>query len=217
MNSAYTRGANEAGTGSHQRRKDIIESHVRTQCPSMFHEAVAPVTQAVSGMAQEMKAMLTAHCLDQVETQLRVNYCSVWEEATPAALQARQVMQGRLRAAVTQAKGALNRLLQSQGLPPAMFRVSKAGDDDDDDEELVDVTEAVLREKRERAEKACINLCDDDDDDVNVDNGSGAMAADHPTPGSAGTSAHTLGKVKTEGNGALVKPEMCERDANHLR
>merc|ERR1712166_647995 len=102
----------------------------------MFHRAVAPVAAAVSRIASEMESMFQTRCLRHVESLLRVNFCAVWEEASPEAITARSAIRTRLGTAVLQAQSALSRLLKSQG-----GRQMAAADMVGMDGELEDVTE----------------------------------------------------------------------------
>jgi len=204
MTPGYDRGMLEAGTGSHRRRVHIMESHVRSECGSMFDAAVAPVTNSVKGMSGEMRKMFQDRCLNSVESQLRINYCSIWEEATPEARKVRENMRVKLTTAMTSAQGALTRLLQSQGVKPKPA-VRGFDDDADDDDELVDMTEVVLKEKKAKAFASTINLCGDDED--HLEDFKAAVAAGQAAPGSGAGAM----KVKTEKG---MANRFGERDAN---
>jgi hypothetical protein len=162
MSSAYERGCLEAGTGSHARRVAIVEGHVRSHCGGMFASAVAPVAEAIKSLIGGMRAIFRERSLDHVEGALRVNYCGIWEAATPQARKARAAIRERLAKAVSEAKGALTRLVRSQGAKAPVPAEGEAGESDD---ELVDVTESVLKKKEELANQSRIDLCEDREDE----------------------------------------------------
>jgi len=192
MTPAYTAGAEEKGTGSHARRIAIVEGHIGSTAPRMFKEAVGPVAGSITDLVAEMREIFHTESLSQVEACLRVNYCGTWEEATPPVREARKAIRARLATAVTEARGALTRLLRSQGEKPAA-NPAAGGMDGDSDEELLDMTEIMLQKKKEFAAKSRIDLCGDEDDDDEE----GGAAADGDGP-QAARLGHFPATVKAE-------------------
>jgi hypothetical protein len=92
---AYNVACEERGTGSHLRRKAVIESKVEENQKAMFANSIQPVLKTFGPVMKDVEKELT-RCLESLIEDLRVNYAVMWEEAGPGTASARQAMQPKL-------------------------------------------------------------------------------------------------------------------------
>lgn len=190
MGPGYVAATAEAGTGSHRRRVDLLERHVRSSAPKMFASASDTIVSKLNEMRAGIGKQLEAGLVDASLKSLRTSCSVVWDEVGEAALAERRRLAPRAREILLQATNAVRRL----DAQPAGAAVGE------EDAELVDVTEQARAAKRARQIEETIDL-----GDMGADENSAPQPTAHG--GSAGPSAPLAGvKMKAE-PGAKVKRE----------
>jgi len=154
MDDGYTRGAAEAGTGSHRRRVALVESHVEAAAPKMFEASTGGVVAKLNALRASIGKQLEKEMLERCLAELRNQYGALWEDLSEAAIDARRALLPKVREALLEAANAVRRLdavKEAEGEPAAAA-------DGEEDAELVDTTDARLREKRARQSALTIDL-----------------------------------------------------------
>jgi hypothetical protein len=193
MQPAYASAAAEAGTGSHRRRCGIMERHVENARVTIFAEAIKPVVASLAALQKALDALLAAE-LAKLPSQLRLQYCSLWDVVDPAGAAARERLRAPMKAVVLEAHRARKRLSAAMAEADADF----AGGDDapvgDDDDDVMDVTAAEAAKRKRAMEAERLDLTKDSDDEND-----GKAQAPKPTPPPRAPAAQTgSGRVKVE-------------------
>lgn len=178
MGLGYSRGAAEGGTGSHARRMDIIDGHVRVVAASEFKSAADSLTGKLVDLQKRLIGSLSKDSCEAILVDLRMSYCSLWDDLTPATLAARQRLQGPVAECLLEAQNSLRALTKRDSAKRRRAESAAAGGGDDDmqggsqGDELVDVTEQMQAKKaKERAETT-----------IDLDEGEWANAQAPPGP-----------------------------------
>lgn len=193
MGPGYVAATAEAGTGSHRRRVDLLERHVRSSAPKMFASASDTIVSKLNEMRAGIGKQLEAGLVDASLKSLRTSCSVVWDEVGEAALAERCRLAPRAREILLQATNAVRRLdAQPAGAAAAAGCSAAVGEED---AELVDVTEQARAAKRARQIEETIDL-----GDMGADENSAPQPTAHG--GSGGPSAPLAGvKVKAEPRG----------------
>eukprot|EP00301_Raphidiophrys_heterophryoidea_P005572 c12327_g1_i3.p1 GENE.c12327_g1_i3~~c12327_g1_i3.p1 ORF type:complete len:851 (-),score=232.50 c12327_g1_i3:423-2975(-) len=115
MDPAYAAGYDECGTGSHVRRKAIMDGHVEKKKNTMFKHTIKPILDSLDSIHHKIFKSLRK-CSEELIDEVRLNYSFVWEAASPATMNARAQMQPTLTKATAKVQAALSQLLLCQGL-----------------------------------------------------------------------------------------------------
>ena len=157
MAPGYTAATAEAGTGSHRRRVDILERHVRASAPAMFKEAVGGVVDKLDEIRSSIGKKLEADVVVATLGSLATAYTPLWDEVGQEARAVRQRLAPQVRSILLEAANAVRRLQGDNGGGVAGGSGGTAADAAEEDD-LVDVTAAARAEKRARQEAAAIDL-----------------------------------------------------------
>ena len=194
MRPGYHLGFAEAGTGSHRRRVNIIETHVDTHRQGMFMQAIKPITGSLNNLVEEVGGRAAA-ALAKLPPIVEVNSGVLWMDGGAAGREARARLVAPFEVAACEGRRALQKLLESQGEAAAAAAAAAGGAEDDDG--IEDVTAEAMAARRAEEEASRIDL---------TDAGGGGGADPKAPPSGEGA------WVKVEGGGggtgqARVKPE----------
>ena len=204
MVSGYDAANAEAGTGSHRRRVDVLERHVRKEAPKMFDAAAKSIVEKMSAMRKDIGAQLEKDVVLGSLSSLLTAYTPLWDEMGEDCLATRKRMQPKCAELLLEANNAVRRMkaATSSGSGGGGAASSSAagggggassggGGGDDDDDELVETTDIHQKAKRQKQLEETIDLSADSDQVL------------LPTKLDENTGPQGPVKVKAEG----VKPE----------
>lgn len=163
MRPGYAHGFAEKGTGSHRRRCAIVEGHILKFQKDMFQSAIKPVTAGLEALRGKLRNLATRVLVTDMLRELRLCYSASWDEGGPDSNAARELLRSPVHEAVCEARQALMRLEEAQGVPRAKIGEVRGApvETGDDDTELKDVTEEWQQQRA--AAVAVIEITEEDD------------------------------------------------------
>ena len=164
MKPGYSRAYHESGTGSHRRRVDILERHVRSTAPQMFTDASGSIVEQLTKMHKDIGTQLDSQVVQASLSWLHTTCCVVWDELGEHTVAERRRLAPRARQVLVEAINAVRRLDPSAARHDLATIAGEGAEADGDD--LVDVTDEALAIKRARQRAETIQLNDDHDENV---------------------------------------------------
>ena len=107
---AYHEANNESGSGSHARRKIILESRVESQRQAMFKVAIEPVMSGLANLRVALTTTIMAG-LAGIHKEMEIGYSGFWTSANAATLEARRGLAPDVHMLTMEATTALRKLL----------------------------------------------------------------------------------------------------------
>ena len=110
MRSGYQAANAEAGTGSHRRRVDKLEAHIRKEAPKMFDQAAKEIIGKITELRRDIGAQLDKDVVQASLRALLTAYTPLWDEFGPDCLSTRKRLQPKVRDLLIEISNATRRM-----------------------------------------------------------------------------------------------------------